>query len=532
MRCVLLTSAVLAACATSAEITLVPAPRELTPAEGVCRLRAPMPCPWWDWADYDTVGECLKKANCAVSRDAALPAEGYALTVEPERISIVAADDAGEFYARETLRQLTTKISTDSVEVACCRIRDWPQYRWRGMMIDEARHFLGKNVVLRVLDLMAMHKLNVLHWHLVDDQGWRLELKRHPELVEYGAVRPCSVKMGAHAMWLPPKKRRSYVHDTERYGPFFYTQDDVREILAYAKARHVTVVPEIELPGHVRALLAAHPELSCKGDLPRIPRINWSIEEDVLCVGNDAVLPFLKDVFDEVCELFPDTPFIHIGGDECPRVRWKTCPKCQARMKAEGMKDESALQAWIVSHVVRHLEKRGRRAVGWDEILAGDVPKSAVGMSWRSSAKNGAGTSYVSAAEAVARGHDMVMTPGAFCYLSKHQFEKGDPYPYYGAANGNPLTLEKVYAFDPVAGIPANLRGHVIGGQASVWGESVFNVFDLEWKTWPRACAIAEILWTGPEVRNFAAFSARLRRHRARLVDQGVNAAPLSSPER
>ena len=186
MRRVLLTSVALAACAASAEITLVPAPRELTPAEGVCRLRAPMPCPPWDWADYDTVGECLKKANCAVRRDASLPAEGYELAVGPDKVEIAAADDAGEFYARETLKQLTTKVSTDEVEVACCRIRDWPQYRWRGMMIDEARRFLGKSTVLRVLDLMAMHKLNVLHWHLVDDQGWRLELKRHPELVEQG----------------------------------------------------------------------------------------------------------------------------------------------------------------------------------------------------------------------------------------------------------------------------------------------------------------------------------------------------------
>jgi len=505
---------------------LMPAVRELKENADVYRLRVPMPCEWYDWADYDVKDACLAKANYAVSRDASLPPEGYSLTVAPGRITIAAADDAGEFYARESLRQLTTKVSTDTAEVACCEIRDWPQYRWRGLLIDEARHFLGKSAVKRTLDLMAMHKMNVLHWHLVDDQGWRLELKRHPELVEYGSVRPCSVKMGALPRWLPPEKKLFYEHDTEKYGPFFYTQADVKEILAHAKARHITVVPEIELPGHVRALLAAHPALSCRGDLPRVPRINWSIEEDVLCIGNDAAVKLLEEVFDEVCELFPDTPYIHIGGDECPRVRWETCPKCQARMKALGLKDESGLQAWITSHFVRYLEKKGRRAVGWDEILAGDVPKSAVGMTWRMSSAGGAGTHFVSAVEAAVRGHDMVMTPKAFCYLSRRQFSSGDPYPYYSPWE-DPLTLERVYAFDPSEGIPEACRRHVLGGQASVWGESVWTVFDLEWKTWPRACALAEVLWLGDAKPGYADFRRRMEAHRVRLIDGHVNCAPL-----
>lgn len=513
-------------------VTLVPAPREFRATEGVCSVSERMPCPWHDWVDFDLKGACLRKVKCAETRDAKLPPEGYRLKVSPDGVEIAAADDAGAFYARETLKQLTTAVSSDRVEIACCEIRDWPQYRWRGLMLDEARHFLGKGAVMRTMDLMAMHKLNVFHWHLVDDQGWRIEIKRHPELVEYGAVRPCSVKMGAHAMWLPPDKKLSYVHDTEKYGPFFYTQDDVREVLAYAKARHITVIPEIELPGHIRALLAAHPEFSCKGDLPRIPRINWSIEEDVLCVGNDTAVRFLEDVFDEVCELFPDTPYIHIGGDECPRVRWKGCSRCQARMKAEGLKDESGLQAWVTSHFVRYLEKRGRRAVGWDEILAGDVPTSAVGMTWRLSANGGAGTHYVSAVDATARGHDMVMTPNALCYLSYPQFAQGDPFPYYTVVTepGKVLTLEKAYSFDPVAGIPEPARKHIIGGQACVWGESVFNVFDLEWKTWPRGCAIAEVLWLGDAKPGFADFRLRMESHRRRLIEAGVNCAPLVTP--
>lgn len=509
--------------------SLVPAAREMKLRTGAYRISESMPCPWYDWVDFDLAKACLGKAKYVVSRKKDLPPEGYELCVEPELITIVAADDAGEFYARETLKQLTTKVSTDTVEVACCQIRDWPQYRWRGLLIDEARHFLGKSAVKKIIDLMAMHKLNVLHWHLVDDQGWRIELKRHPELVEYGAARPCSVKFGTHAKWLPPDKKMTWEYDTERYGPFYYTQEDIREIVAYATDRHVTVVPEIELPGHVRALLAAHPEFSCKGDLPRIPRIDWSIEDDVLCVGNDASIRFLEEVFDEVCEQFPCSPYIHLGGDECPRVRWKDCPKCQSRIRSEGLDGECGLQSWITSHFVRYLEKKGRRVVGWDEILSGDVPLSTVGMTWRTSASNGAKTSYVSAAEAAEKGHDVVMAPNALCYLSYPQFEKEDPYPYYGVVTepGQILTLDKTYSFDPVKGIPEAARRHVIGGQACVWGESTYNIFDFEWKTWPRGCAIAEVLWLGDAKPGVEDFRQRMETHRIRLLNNHVNCAPL-----
>ena len=505
---------------------LVPAPQEHRAVDGVCRQAIKLPCPKSKWWDFDVRGACLDALDVRQTADASLPPEGYRLKVTPSGVEIAAADAAGAFYARQTLAQLAGLVAPDAVEIGCCEIRDWPRYRWRGLMLDEARHFLGKGVVKKTMDLMAFHKLNVLHWHLTDDQGWRLGSARHPELVEYGSVRPCSVKTGAHATWLPPSHELAYVHDTEKYGPYFYSPEDVKELLAYAKERHITVIPEIELPGHVRAFLAAHPEFSCKGDLPRIPRVNWSIEQDVLCVGNDAALAFLEDVVDEVCELFPDAPYVHIGGDECPRVRWKTCPKCQARMKAEGLKDESGLQAWVTSRFVRYLEKKGRRAVGWDEILAGDVPTSAVGMTWRLSAKGGAGTTYVSAVEAIRRGHDMVMTPSDCCYLSYPQFAAGDPYPYYSPW-AKPLTLEKAYSFDPAAGLPAEGRSHLLGGQACVWGESTFTVFDLEWKTWPRACALAEVLWTNPEKRDFAAFRKRLSDHRRRLIERGVNCAPM-----
>ena len=460
-----------------------------------------------------------KDARIVCAKGKGLSPEGYRLTVTTNGVEIAAADDAGEFYARETLRQLLT-----DGRYPCCRIDDAPAYRWRGMMIDEARHFLGKDTVKRVIDLMAMHKLNVLHWHLTDDQGWRVELKRHPELVEFGAVRPESVRMGGWRKW--EKGGPVFETDGMRYGPCFHSQADIREILAYAKARHVTVVPEIEFPGHVRALLAAYPRCSCVGEkLPRTPRVFWGIESDVLCVGNDEAVALAEDILDEVCDLFPDAPYIHIGGDECPRTRWEACPKCRARMAGEGLKDASALQSWLTTRLARHLEKKGRRAVGWDEVLAGDVPKTTVGMSWRSTAKDGAGTGYVSAAEAVARGYDMVVTPMRSCYLSLPSGAAHDPYFYYSPKMR--LTLADAYTFDPARGIPPELRAHILGGQASVWGEFVWTRFDLEWKTWPRACAIAEALWTAPAERDFAAFRRRMEAHRARLLDAHVNCGPL-----
>lgn len=483
-----------------------------------------------DWYDFDRLGLCLAETPTTYRTDASLPREGYRIDVRKDGVTIASADPAGAFYARQTLRQLATLTATNAIAIPCCTIEDSPQYRWRGMLLDEARHFFGKEIVKRQIDLMARHKMNVLHWHLTDDQGWRLDIPGHPELVKYGAVRPRSVAFGTHARWLRPGQNLEQEYNTEKYGPHFYTPEDVREVLSYARERHVTVVPEIELPGHVRAFLAAHPECSCRGsELPRIPRCGYSVEEDVLCVGNDESLRLFEEILDRVCEFFPDAPYIHIGGDECPRVRWKCCAKCQARMKTEGLKDENGLQVWITSKMVRHLEARGRRAVGWDEVLAGDVPLSTVGMSWRSSAKGGAGNNYISTAEAVRRGHDMVLSPGAFCYLDKKQGLRDDPYPYYSPWPGNEITMEKAYSFDPSAGIAAGDRGHVLGGQANLWTESTFTAFDLDWKTWPRACAIAEVLWLGDAKPGFGDFRLRMEKHRRRLIADKVNCAPLSS---
>ena len=513
--------------ATPSDFALVPKPRVLERMDGCYAHTTTNGWNEDDWYDFDRLGLCLSEVPTTCRTDVTLPREGYRLEVRPEGVSIVSADAAGEFYALQTLRQLTTMTATNAIAIPCCSIEDSPRYAWRGVLLDEARHFFGKEIVKRLIGLMAQHKLNVLHWHLTDDQGWRIDIPGHPELVRYGAVRPRSVAFGTHARWLPPGQKIEFDYNTEAYGPYYYTVGDVKEVLAFARRHHVKVVPEIELPGHVRAFLAAHPECSCRGkDLPREPRCGWSIEEDVLCVGNDEPVRIFEEILDRVCEMFPDSPFIHIGGDECPRTRWKACAKCQARIKAEGLKDENGLQAWITSKMVRHLEKKGRRAVGWDEVLAGDVPMSTVGMSWRANAKGGAGTSYVSAVEAVRRGHDMVMTPREFCYLDRTQGVADDPYPYFWQWPGDELTLEKTYSFDPVAGIPEDKRSHVIGGQASLWTESTFTVFDLDWKTWPRACAIAEVLWAGEAKPAFVDFRHRMKAHRRRLVLENVNCAP------
>ena len=514
-------------CMSSA--ALVPAPREFVPGEGVLSVTSAVSYSFVDWYDFDRVGQCIAELRKTVVRDGTLPPEGYGLAVGKDSVVIAAPDDAGEFYALQTLRQLAVATGTNSIAIPRCTVRDWPAYRWRGVLVDEARHFLGKETLLKIIDTMAMHKLNVLHWHLTDDQGWRVEIKRHPEIAEHGAVRPRSVRLGTHASWKAPARVQAFDLNNDRYGPFFYSQEDVREIVAYAKSRHVTVVPEIEMPGHVRALLASHPEFVCEGaSHGRDPAVTWGVHEEVLCVGNDDAIRMLEDVLDEVCELFPGTPFVHIGGDECPRDNWKKCPKCQDRIKSEKLEDEDGLQAWIMTRMVRFLARKGRRAVGWDEMLAGNVPRSAVGMCWRSSAKGGAGTSYVSASDAVRRGHDMVMAPNAHCYLDKPQGIAHDPYPYQSPwSTKEPITVERAYSFDPCESIPSEMRSHVLGGEICVWGESTFSVFDFEWKAWPRGCAIAEVLWLGDAKPGYDDFLLRMRTHRTRLLDGHVNCAPL-----
>ena len=464
--------------------SLLPKPRKITVSDGHLSLSA----------------GGLEALNVVTETDSSIPPEGYCLQVGSNGVRIASSDAAGAFYARQTLEQL---IGGDGATLPFVEIEDAPAYRWRGLLIDEARHFIGFAAVKRLIDQMAKYKFNVLHWHLTDDTGWRLEIKSKPRLLSVGAVRP----------WSTVRFRRGE-EDGVCYGPYYYTQKEAKEIVAYAAARHITVVPEIEFPGHSIAAIAAYPELSCLGESSPVkyPYQPFTSKPDVLCPGKDATIRFLEDVLDELCEIFP-SKMIHIGGDECVKESWKSCPHCQARMKANGLGNVEELQGWMTRHFADYLASKGRRAIGWDEILEGGSINNATVMSWRG-VKGGIA--------AVMSGHETVMTPCAYCYYDYGQGLEDDPYEYIGGR----ITLEQAYSFDPVEGIPIDRRGFVLGGQANNWGEYTFNEYDLSWKLWPRALALAEVLWTAPAVRDYFAFAVRARIHRKRLVSEGVNAAP------
>ena len=500
----------LAAATAGAAVFIIPAPREVRENPGF--FESPH--------GFDAV-------PVSHTTDPSLPKEGYALTVAPGGISVRSADAAGAFYARQTLLQLAQKAGK-AWRYPCVEIVDFPAYRWRGVLLDEGRHFFGKETVRKMLDLMAMYKFNVFHWHLTEDQGWRIAVPKYPKLATMAAMRLRSPAHGATLnMGVDEDGARTYESTemtTERYGPFSYSADDIREILAYAESRHITVMPEIELPGHARAALGAYPEFSCFPERIAAGSAadDWGIFRDVFCMGNDDTIKFLEDVVDYVCELFP-SPVIHIGGDECPTVNWAKCPKCRERMKKEGLSAPAELQVWITRHMAEYLAKKGRRIMGWDEILNGDVPKSAIGHSWRAAAKEGAGTAHVSAAQGAVKGHDIVMSPHSLTYYSCLQDLPEDPF----LREGDRIPLELAYSFNPVEGVPESVRSHVLGGECCMWGEYLWNRFDLGWRMWPRAFAMSEILWSAPGRRDFGEFSCRAAKERRRLISMGVNCAPL-----
>lgn len=355
------------------------------------------------------------------------------------------------------------------------------------MHLDVCRHFFSIDFVKRYLDLLAMHRMNMFHWHLTEDQGWRIEIKAFPKLTEIGA-------------WRTEK-------DGSRYGGF-YTRDAVREVVEYAASLGITVVPEIELPGHALAALSAYPEYSCTGGPFQVAN-SWGVFDDVYCAGKDATFDFLFKIFDEIIELFPGE-FIHIGGDECPKTRWKGCPDCQARIKAEGLADEHELQSWFISKVGRYLESKGKRIIGWDEILEGGIPKGAAVMSWR-------GTE--GGIKAALAGHDVVMSPGSHCYFDHAQAESGEPQSFEAV-----LTLERVYQFDPVPeDLPEDKRHHILGGQGNLWSEYIPTDEHAEYMLLPRLCALSETLWASPEERDFDDFLNRLKGHLGELQKMGIS---------
>ena len=446
--------------------------------------------------------ECMEPnvVSLALIRpDTLLPPEWYSLSVTAKTITINAVEEAGLFRGSRTLIQLLQQgLTTGSL--SCLTISDHPRFPWRGMHLDVCRHFFPVEFVKKYIDLLARYKMNSFHWHLTEDQGWRMEIKSHPNLTEVGAWRKGS-QVG-------PYSRREY--DSIPYGGF-YTQDEIREVVAYAAARHINVVPEIELPGHAMAALAAYPHLGCTGGPYEVQK-GWGVFEDVFCAGNDSTFAMLEEVLTEVMDLFP-SPYIHIGGDECPKEAWKSCSKCQARKKAEGLKDEHELQSWFIQRIEKFVNAKGRKIIGWDEILEGGLAPNAAVMSWQG----------IEGGIAAARsGHYAVMSPGSHCYFDHYQ---GDPA-NEPLAIGGFTTVQKVYSYEP---IPAELKPeehkYILGAQGNVWTEYILTPEHVEYMAVPRMLALAEVLWTPKEKRNEADFIARLEREFPMLETMKVNAS-------
>ncbi|MBT2450686.1 beta-N-acetylhexosaminidase [Streptomyces sp. ISL-43] len=448
-------------------------------------------------------------------------AESYELHVAPGLVLLEGADAAGLFYAAQTLRQLLGAHAYRRAPLpgAVWRlpygdIADGPRFGWRGMMLDVARHFTPKDGVLRHIDLLAAHKLNVLHLHLTDDQGWRVEIRRYPKLTEVGAWR-------ARSRW---GHRASPLWNETPHGGF-YTRDDIREIVAYAAERHVRVVPEIDVPGHSQAAIAAYPELG-NTDVVDTAALevwdDWGINENVLA-PTEAVLRFYEGVFEELLELFPVevSPFVHVGGDECPKGQWRASAVARERIRELGVDGEDGLQSWFIRHFDGWLAERGRRLIGWDEILEGGLAPGAAVSSWRGYAGG------IAAAEA---GHDVVMCPEQQVYLDHRQADGGDePMPI-----GFVRTLEDVYRFEPVPPkLSPEAAAQVLGAQANVWTEVMENQSRVDYQVFPRLAAFAEVVWSKlpePELRDYADFEARMAAHYRRLDALGVDYRPPGGP--
>jgi len=436
-----------------------------------------------------------------------LGAEGYELTVAPDSVVIRAPTQAGLFYGVQTLFQLlppeifsTNLVATVGWQMPCVQIEDWPRFKWRGLMLDAARHFYNKQEVEQILDAMALQKLNRFHWHLTDDHGWRIEIKKYPQLTQIGAWRT------GVGFDLDPKSTTAYGPDG-RYGGF-YTQDDIREVVKYAAARHITIIPEIEMPGHATAALAAYPQFSCTGG-PFAIELQGGVFAGIYDPANEATFKFLDDVLTEVFQLFPDQ-YVHLGGDEVPKATWKNSPACQALMKRQGLRNEEELQSWFMRRMEKFVNAHGRTIIGWSEILQGGLAQNAVVMDW-----------IGGATEAASSGHDVVMTPSSACYLNNYQTTNRASEPQAGSGY---LPLSKVYAFEPIpAQLAPEFQSHILGAQGNVWTEYIPNLNHLEYMTFPRLCALAEVTWSAKSARDFNDFTQRLKIEEQRLDKLGVN---------
>ena len=444
--------------------------------------------------------------------DTSIADEGYSLDIDPSKIIIKASSAAGFYYAVQSLKQLLPIAvygdkKSDSVEeweVPCAHIDDAPRFSYRGMHLDVARHFFSVDEVKRYIDLLAMHKLNVFHWHLTDDQGWRIEIKKYPKLTEIGSIRKYTMV-----------EKNFDQYDNTPYGGY-YTQEQIRDIVNYAKERFITIIPEVDLPGHMVAALASYPSLGCTGGPYEVQGV-WGVHPDVLCAGKEETYEFVTDVLSEVIELFPSR-YIHIGGDECPKDRWKKCPLCQARIRKLGLKTdkehtaEERLQSYFMTRVEKFLNENNRQIIGWDEILEGGAAPNATVMSWR-------GTD--GGVQAAKLRHNVVMTPNTYLYFDYYQSEDTQTEPL---AIGSYVPLERVYDFEPVPDTLDNdSKKYILGAQANLWTEYISDFKQVEYMLLPRLDALSEVQWTQPENKNWVNFLDRLQ-HNIQVYDlKGYN---------
>ena len=439
-------------------------------------------------------------------KDGVMGPEEYSIDITKKNCVVKASGKNGFLYAIQTLKQLTDPaVYSDEIDPAqkfmfpAVSIKDKPRFAYRGMHLDCARHFFSVEEVKKYLDVMAMYKLNRLHWHLTEDQGWRIEIKKYPKLTQIGAFRNGT---------MVGKDFSS--NDGVRYGGY-YTQDQIREVVAYAESLGIVIIPEIDLPGHMLGALAAYPELGCTGG-PYEVWTKWGVSDQVMCPGKENMFTFLEDVFTELMELFP-SEYIHIGGDECPKTEWEKCPACQARIKALGIKGDSKhtaeqyLQSYVTARVQKFLNDHGRKIIGWDEVLEGELAPGATVMSWRG---------VQGGIQASAMGFDVIMTPNTYCYFDYYQSEDQKQEPL--AIGGN-LPIEKVYGYEPFEGLNAEQQKHILGVQANLWTEYIGTNEYLEYMLLPRMCALSEIQWCDPKAKNFERFSTSMRNGAFKIFD-------------
>ncbi|MEG1885627.1 MAG: beta-N-acetylhexosaminidase [Alistipes sp.] len=436
-----------------------------------------------------------------IVQDTVMIAGEYTLSISPKMVKICAASAQGVFYAVQSLRQLIplaafTEKEVSGFELPVTEIIDKPALGYRGMMLDVCRHFFSVEQVKQTIDLLAMHKMNIFHWHLTDDQGWRIEIKKYPKLTEIGSMRKQTL-VGHY-----PADNETAVYDSVPYGGF-YTQEQIREVVAYAAQRFITVIPEIEFPGHAVAALASYPALGCTGEQYDV-RQTWAIDDRVFCIGKESTFDFIEGVLAEVIELFP-SEYIHIGGDECPTVMWEKCPACKARMKAEGLTRPRQLQNYATNRIEKFLNAHARRLIGWDEILEGEITPSATIMSWRGT-KGGV--------EAAKRGNHAIMAPTDHCYFDYYQSQDTANEPL---SIGGYLPLEKVYALEPYENLTAEETSFILGVQCNLWTEYIATYEQAQYMLLPRLSALAEVGWS-LDRKEYEDYKLRLN-HLVKLYD-------------